>query len=478
MFRSFGRFADSWPGAAFLFAHLGLVAMVSALVSGCADLPAQEVDVLTQQNDNLRTGANLHETYLTPDNVNDVQFGMLFKRVLDDQLYTQPLVVTGVQVGGGTRDLVYVTTVNNSVYAFDANDSEAVSPVWHVNFGLPANVHSYDFGCLDINGQMGIIGTPVIDKARGVLYVVALTRVGARNGPGTGFTQKLHALDLATGADLPVSPVVISAPSFDPLMQNQRPALALANGMVYVGYASHCDKEPYHGFLMAYDAQTLAQVNVLNTSPTGSEASIWQSGQGPAVDEEGNVYVVTGNGSWDGVRNFSESFLKITPKLSLIDWFTPTNHLALDREDADLNSSGATLIPGTHLVLGGGKEGVLYILDTRNFGHLGDEHARQHFQATASHLHSLVYWQSARTATCSMYGARETRPRCISSKGTTWSRHRSRREMWSTKATLAQCCRCRPMETRRGSCGRRSTRQETHGTNRGQGFSMPLKRIT
>ena len=478
LFRSFGRFADSWPGAAFLFAHLGLVAMVSALVSGCADLPAQEVDVLTQQNDNLRTGANLHETYLTPDNVNDVQFGMLFKRVLDDQLYTQPLVVTGVQVGGGTRDLVYVTTVNNSVYAFDANDSEAVSPVWHVNFGLPANVHSYDFGCLDINGQMGIIGTPVIDKARGVLYVVALTRVGARNGPGTGFTQKLHALDLATGADLPVSPVVISAPSFDPLMQNQRPALALANGMVYVGYASHCDKEPYHGFLMAYDAQTLAQVNVLNTSPTGSEASIWQSGQGPAVDEEGNVYVVTGNGSWDGVRNFSESFLKLTPRLRLIDWFTPTNHLALDREDADLNSSGATLIPGTHLVLGGGKEGVLYILDTRNFGHLGDEHARQHFQATASHLHSLVYWQSARTATCSMYGARETRPRCISSKGTTWSRHRSRREMWSTKATLAQCCRCRPMETRRGSCGRRSTRQETHGTNRGQGFSMPLKRIT
>ena len=199
------------------------------------------------------------------------------------------------------------------------------------------------------------------------------------------------------GADLPDSPVVIKAEYFNSLMQNQRPALMLANGMVYVGYASHCDKEPYHGFLMAYDAKTLAQVSVLNTSPTGSEASIWQSGQGPAADDEGNVYVVTGNGSWDGVRNFSESFLKLTPQLKLLDWFTPTNHFALDKADADLDSSGATLIPGTHLVVGGGKEGVLYTLDTRNLGHLGDEHALQHFHATVSHLHSLVYWQSAKT---------------------------------------------------------------------------------
>ena len=364
------------------------------LVAVCAHSHAQ-VDVLTQHNDNARTGANLRETLLTPWSVNKARFGMLFKRVVDDQLYTQPLVATGVQVDGGTRDLVYVTTVNNSVYAFDANDRESASPFWHVNFGTPANLHDADFGCLDINGKMGIIGTPVIDKARGAIYVVALTRAGSLAGPKTGFTQRLHALDLATGADLPGSPVVISAPSFDALMQNQRPALMLANGMVYVGYASHCDKEPYHGFLMAYDAKTLAMVNVLNTSPTGSEASIWQSGQGPAVDDEGNVYVVTGNGSWDGVTNFSESFLKLTPDLKLLDWFTPTNHFQLDKDDADLDSSGATLIPGTHLVVGGGKEGVLYTLDMQHLGHLGDEHAIQHFRATASHLHSLVYWKSA-----------------------------------------------------------------------------------
>ena len=355
-----------------------------------------QVDVLTQHNDNARTGVNLHETVLKPATVNKRQFGLLFKHKVDDQLYTQPLIVTGVTVGGGTHDIVYVTTVNNSVYAFDANDPAALDPVWHVNFGMPADMHSTDFGCLDINGQMGIIGTPVIDKIKGILYVVALTRAGELNSPRSVFTQRIHALDLATGADLPGSPVEIKAADFDPLMQNQRPALLLANDTLYIGYASHCDRQPYHGFLMAYDTRTLAQIAVLNTSPSGSAASIWQSGQGPAADEEGNIYVVTGNGSWDGKQSFSESFLKLTAQLRLLDWFTPTNHLELDRRDDDLNSSGATLIPGTHLVLGGGKEGVLYTLNTQSLGHLGDEHAIQHFKATASHLHSLVYWESAK----------------------------------------------------------------------------------
>jgi len=366
----------------------------------CVSASAQ-VDVLTQHNDNARTGANLQETLLTPANVNKSQFGMLFKRVVDDQVYTQPLVVTGVEVNGGTHDLVIITTVNNSVYAFDANDPEATAPIWHVNFGTPANVHSANFGCTDMNGAIGIIGTPVIDKQRGVVYVVALTKAGAPamgvDAPlGTGFAQRLHELDLATGADMPESPVTIKADSFNPLMQNQRPGLMLANGMVYLGYASHCDREPYHGFLLAYDAQTLQQVAAFNASPTGTEAGIWQTGQGPAADADGNVYVGTGNGSWNGVDNFSESVLKFTPKLKLLDWFTPTNHEALDQTDTDMNSGGVTLVPGTHLLLTGGKEGVLYTLDTRNLGQLGDEHAVEHFQATASHLHSLVYWQSAK----------------------------------------------------------------------------------
>lgn len=349
-----------------------------------------QVNVLTQHNDLARTGSNLQETILTPAKVNAAQFGMLFKRVLDDQVYGQPLLATKVRIGGGTHDLVYVTTVNNSVYAFDANDPTASTPIWHVNFGTPPNLYSANFGCLDMNGNIGIVGTPVIDLERQTLYIVALTKTGG------GFEQRLHALDISTGADLAKSPAVISAPDFDPLMQNQRPGLLLANDTVYIGYASHCDKEPYHGFLLGYDAKTLRQTAVFNTAPTGSGASIWQSGQAPAADARGNIYVVSGNGSWDGKVNFSESFLKLDPQLKLLDWFTPSNHFQLDKDDNDLNSSGATLIPGTSLVVGGGKEGILYTLDTNHFGHLGDQNAVQHFQATGSHLHSVVYWDSAK----------------------------------------------------------------------------------
>jgi hypothetical protein len=365
----------------------GLVLSFSLLLPLAA---SSQVDVLTQHNDLARTGANLNETVLTPKSVSEKQFGMLFKRVVDDQLYTQPLLATNVHIGGGWHDVVYVTTVNNSVYAFDANDASATTPLWHVNFGTPAGVHDADFGCTDINGNMGIIGTPVINAAKNTLYVVSLTKAG-----GT-FVQRLHALDLATGADLPDSPAIIQAPGFDALMQNQRPALFLSGGNVYIGYSSHCDKEPYHGFLLGYDAASLKQVGVVNTSPGGEGASIWQSGQAPAVDGQGNIYFVTGNGSWNGTTQFSESFMKLDPKLHMVDWFTPTNHFQLDKDDNDLDSSGATLIPGTHLVVGGGKEGVLYLIDTEHLGHLGDEHAAQHFQITSSHLHSVVYWKSAK----------------------------------------------------------------------------------
>jgi hypothetical protein len=349
-----------------------------------------QVDVLTQHNDNARTGANLSERVLTPANVNKRHFGMLFKRVVDDQLYTQPLLITKVRIGGGWHDVVYVTTVNNSVYAFDANDATALSPFWHVNFGTPANLHDADFGCLDINGNMGIIGTPVINAEKNTLYVASLTKANGK------FVQRLHALDPATGADLPNSPKVIEASGFDPLLQNQRPALFLAGRNIYIGYASHCDKEPYHGYLLGYDATSLTQVGVFNTSPGGDGASIWQSGQAPAVDDKGNIYFVTGNGSWNGTTQFSESFMKLDPHMNLVDWFTPTNHFDLDKHDLDLDSAGATLIPGRHLVVGGGKEGVLYLLNSDSFGHLGDENAVQHFQVTRSHMHSVVYWKSAK----------------------------------------------------------------------------------
>jgi hypothetical protein len=362
-----------------------------AIVALCfSALCSAQIDVLTQHNDPARTGSNLSETILAPSNVSPERFGMLFRRVVDDQVYSQPLIVTNVNVAGGTHDVVFITTVNNSVYAFDANDASASAPLWHVNFGTPPNLYDGSFGCTDINGKMGIVGTPVIDKAGGTLYVVALTRVRK------SWVQRLHALDLSTGVDLPGSPVAIEAPAFDALMQNQRPALVLANGQVYIGYASHCDKDPYHGFLIGYDAKTLRRTGVFNTTPTGTEGSIWQSGQAPAVDEKGNIYFVSANGSWDGKTNFSESFIKLDPQLRMLDYFTPTNHFYLDSTDADLDSSGAMLVPGTHEVIDGGKEGVLYVVDTDKMGHLGDEHAIQHFQATGSHLHSIVYWNSAK----------------------------------------------------------------------------------
>jgi hypothetical protein len=365
----------------------------TVLCLACLALPVAgpaQVDVLTHHNNRGRTGVNLEETVLTPSNVRLSQFGMLFRRIVDDQLYSQPLVVTNVKIAGGWHDVAYVTTVNNSVYAFDANDASATEPLWHVNFGTPASVHDADFTCTDINGNMGIVGTPVINDERTALYVVALTKAEGQ------FSQRLHALDLATGADLPNSPATVTAPDFDPLRQNQRPGLFLSGGNVFIGYASHCDNGPYHGFLLGYDAVSLKQVGVFNTSPGGEEASIWQSGQPPAVDDKGNIYFITGNGSWNGTTQFSESFIKLDPHMHLSDWFTPTNHFQLDKDDNDLNSSGAVLIPGTHLVIGGGKEGVLYVVNTDRFGHLGDEHAVQHFPATRSHLHSMVYWHSAK----------------------------------------------------------------------------------
>ena len=167
-------------------------------------------------------------------------------------------------------------------------------------------------------------------------------------------------------------------------------------------------KSPTTDFCSGTDAKSLRQTAVFNTSPTGQEASIWQSGQAPAIDAAGNIYVVTANGSWDGKSNFGESFLKLSPDLKLLDWFTPTNHAYLDSTDADLDASGATLVPGTHIVMDGGKQGVLYLVNADNMGHLGDEHAVQHFQATSSHLHSIVFWDSAKSGrTIYMWGQRD-----------------------------------------------------------------------
>jgi len=347
--------------------------------------PAQ-VNVVTQHNDLARTGQNLNETTLTPSNVNVNQFGLLFRNTVDNQVYAQPLVVAGVNIAGGIHNVVYVATTSNSVYAFDGDTG---TQYWHVNLGAPISNTDYGAGCVDINGNAGIIGTPVIDPASGTLYVVnSLNNAGA-------FSFMLHALDITTGADRTGSPVQLTNAGFTPLTQNQRAALTLPNGSLLIPFSSHCDMGTYHGFLLSYDPSTLAKIAVFNASPTGSGNSLWMSGQGPAVDASGNIYFGTSNGTWDGVSNFSESFIKLSPSLALEDWFTPANHANLDGGDADIDTSGPLLIPPGNRLTMVGKTATGYVVNAGNLGHLGDASAVQTITLGGALHGSAVYWNSA-----------------------------------------------------------------------------------
>ena len=345
-----------------------------------------QVNVTTQHNDLARTGQNLNETILTPSNVNVNQFGLFFKAPVDNQVYAQPLVVANVSIAGGTHNVAYVATTSNSVYAFDADSG---TQYWHVNLGTPISNADYGPNCVDVNGNAGIVGTPVIDVAAGTIYVVnSLNNAGA-------FSFMLHALSIATGADRAGSPVQITNSAFSPLLQNQRAALALSNGNVLVPFSSHCDMGSYHGFLFSYNATTLAQLAVFNTSPTGGGDSLWMSGQGPAVDASGNIYFGTSNGTWDGVSNFSESFIKLNPNLTLADWFTAANHANLDGGDLDLDTSGPLLVPPGNRLIMVGKSATGYVINSANLGHLGDASAVQTITLGGALHGSAVYWNGA-----------------------------------------------------------------------------------
>ncbi|HEV3037345.1 MAG TPA: malectin domain-containing carbohydrate-binding protein [Candidatus Angelobacter sp.] len=359
------------------FVALLLVAAVGAFA---------QVNVTTQHNDLARTGQNLNETVLTPANVNMNQFGLFFKAPVDNQVYAQPLVLTNVSIGGGTHNVVFVATTSNSVYAFDADNG---TQYWRMNLGTPIANTDYGAGCVDINGKAGIVGTPVIDPATGTLYVV-----NSLNSNGT-FSFMLHALSVSTGLDKAGSPVQITNSALTPLLQNQRAALALSNGNVLIPFSSHCDMGAYHGLLFAYNATTLAQVAVFNTSPTGSGNSLWMSGQGPAIDGAGNIYFGTSNGTWDGASNFSESFIKLNSNLTLADWFTPANHANLDGGDLDLDTSGPLLVPPGNRLIMVGKSATGYVINSANLGHLGDASAVQTITLGGALHGSAVYWNGA-----------------------------------------------------------------------------------
>ena len=389
---------------------LNLILTLSLLVPATADA----VTVTTQHNDTGRTGANLNETILTTSNVNAEQFGRLFACAVDGHIYAQPLYVPQITVPPkGLHNVVYIATEHNSVYAFDADDCVQSTPLWHVILGTPRPAgFPTKYGIFQgIQIEIGITSTPVIDLASQTLYVVAYTEERAA-GP---FRYKLHALDLTTGVEKFGGPVEIIASTtgtgdgsvagrltLNPALQMQRPSLLLLHGRIYVAFGSFADTDPYHGWVVSYNAATLAQTAVFNTTPDGGEGAIWMSGQGLLGDANGNVFATVANGSTtasSGGNSYGNSFIKLAGNnLSLRDWFMPFNAQALNNGDRDLGSSGPVLIPGTSLLVGAGKQGVLYLVNSQRMGHFnssGDGRIVQKFQASTDEIFNHpVFWNN------------------------------------------------------------------------------------
>ena len=345
---------------------------------------AAQVNVTTYQYDLARTGANTNEFILNKSNVNANTFGLLYTLPVDGAIYGQPLYAANVDIPGkGTHNVVYVATENDSVYAFDADSGGALWQVTFTNSGA-VTVSSGEVGCSQIQPTIGITSTPVIDLSRGAIYVVAMTQESGN------YVQRLHALDLSTGAEKPGSPVAIEATYpgtgeggstvvFNPRNYKQRPGLMLLNGVVYTAWASHCDIGTYHGWLIGYDAGTLQQVSVYNNTPDGNMGSFWNGGAAPAADANGNIFVVSANGDFDGNQNLGESYIKLSSSggLGVADYFTPFNYAALNGADLDTGSAGVALIGDEagspahpHLMTSAGKEGRIYLIDRDNMGKL------------------------------------------------------------------------------------------------------------
>jgi hypothetical protein len=386
--------------------------------------------VTTSQYDNFRTGTVLTERILTPQNVNARQFGKLGAFKVDGAVYALPLFLPSVEIlGKGKRDVLFVATEHDSVYAFDALRPDD-PPLWHVSFldekrhleSVPAR----DVQCSFIQPEVGITSTPVIDLHAGTLYVLARTMQDPMFGTKTYF-QHLHALAITTGVEKFGGPKLISASvpgkgagsangqlAFDPLRQNPRAALLLTNGILYLAWASSCDLDPYHGWVMAYDPQTLQQIAVLNTTPDGDQGGIWASDTGLGADNQGNIYVPTANGTFDassGGRDYGDSVLKLRLEGSSIvirDYFTPYDEARLNDADADLGSSGPTLLPDQpgahrHLLLQPTKGSMIYVIDRDRMGRFqanGDA-VVQRIRMAGLGLGAMAYWNGHVFFACS-----------------------------------------------------------------------------
>lgn len=352
--------------------------------------------VLTYHNNNARTGQNTQETTLTTSNVNSATFGKVGFDSVDGKVDAEPLYVPAETVNGATHNVLYVVTEHDSAYAFDADNGTVL---WHVS-ALGANETPSDTRkCSQVVPEIGITNTPVIDPkagAHGTIYFVAASKDSSGN-----YHQRLHALDLTTGAEQSGSPVTIQAtyPStgpqsangqlvFDPKQYNDRAGLLLLNGVVYIAWSSHCDIDPYTGWVMGYNENTLAQTSVLDVTPNGSEGAIWQAGDGLNADANGNIYFLDGNGTFDTSLNssgfpskgdYGNGFIKLSTtdnKLAVADYFVMSNAVAESNDDQDLGSGGSLLLPDEtdasgkvrHLAVGAGKDQNIYVVDRDNMG--------------------------------------------------------------------------------------------------------------
>ena len=369
------------------------------LLSVTPTVPAQATDVLTYHNDNARTGQNLNEEILSPANVNTNHFGKLWVLPADGLVDAQPLYAAGVNLPSkGLRNVVFIATENDSVYAYDADSTNLF---WRVSMLGTNEVPSDNRGCNQVTPEIGITATPVIDRQlgpNGTIFVVAMSKQ-VINGTNAYF-QRLHALDLATGTNrLPAVTIAATYPGtgensdgtnviFDPAQYKERCGLLLLGGVVYTSWASHCDDQLYTGWIIGYDEHTLAQTSVLNITPNGGEAAIWMSGAGLAADAASNIYFLAGNGTFDtnltlngfpDQGDYGNAFMKLSTtsnQLAVADYFTMFNTVAESAADTDLGSGGALVLPDMldgqghlrQLAVGAGKDGNLYLVDRSNMG--------------------------------------------------------------------------------------------------------------
>src|SRR6266478_2554386 len=411
----------------------GSVTSMPATLTVSAGQVASTVDVVTYHYDNMRSGQNLNETSLTTSNVNATMFGKKGEFMVDGKVDAQPLYLSQVTIGGQKKNVLYVATEHGSVYAFDADSINGATSafLWKTSTLGAGEITSDNRGCGQVSPEIGITATPVIDRARNAIYVVAMSKTAG----GTYF-QRLHALDLSTGAELFGGPKAITATYpgtgdnssggnvvFDPKQYKERPGLLQINGTIYTTWSSHCDIRPYTSWVMAVSADTLAQTSVLNLVPNGSEGGIWMAGTAPAADAAGNMFFIMGNGDFDTTLNASgfpangncgNCFVKLSTSsgLKLADYFTPHNTVAESNADQDFGSGGGILLLDVtdsggntrHLSVGAGKDSLIYVVDRDSMGKF-NPNTDQIYQEISGQLGGGVFSMPAFFNNTVYYGA-------------------------------------------------------------------------